>query len=507
MLNRLPLGAAVLSLAACGGGQSGLGPQTPVSVAPPAAAVVEAQSQTAAVVEAQSQTAVIAEAQSQGAITIWSENWPPYFRFDQTVHIGGGVIETVMPVGAPVSPYFHIPPVATRHDDTQVWHEKVRNGTSHSRLAAYLEADANANGGRLRRFGDTPPVIRAAEGTSEEHWDRLRGVIGLLNDSLPLDWRLLTSPDRVPVPAANEQPKDGEIVVIFSPYDAWPASVRAGNCENKVGCSWYWRNGSEILQGNVWIDYEDKEKASLRRIILHEIIHTLGRDHPDPYEFLESVMVPGKRENTGFRLSQLDRDALFAVYDRLEPGTRANAIYAELGPWEDVSEVLYGLLPIDGGNIRFGAVHRNGFTQPWANGPYPLRWLENNDTLFGSASWSGRLLGFTPQAEPVAGAAVLTVQLDALDGPRPHGSMDFTDLEQWAAGVSIGPIGTGEMWGDGDLHYSMEVSANSFWRIRDDEHPGDDGLVRGSFVGVAHEGMVGTLVRDDLNAAFGGTRD
>ena len=386
----------------------------------------------------------------------------------------------------------------------------VHNGTSHARLTAYLKADANADGGQLHRFGDTPPVIRVAEGTSEDHWRQVKFAVRLLNDSLPHDWQLqidYASDGRVPFPTANEKPKDGEIVVTFSPYADWPASVRSGNCEGKAGCAWSWRNGSEMTQGNVWVDYEDRETATLRKIILHEIIHILGRNHPDSYEFPESVMRPGTRENTGFILSQLDRDALFAVYDRLQPGTRANAIYTELGPWEDVSDVLYGLLPIDGGNIRFGAVHRNGLTQPWANGPYPDEWLKNNNALRGSASWSGRLLGFTPQAEPVAGAAALAVQLDTLDGPEPHGSMDFTDLEQWAAGVSIGPIGTGAMWGDGDLHYPMKVSGNSFWRIWDDEHPGDDGTVWGSFVGVAHEGMAGTLRRDDLNAAFGGTRD
>ena len=483
MSNRFVFAAtAALSLAACGGGP---GPQTPASLAP--------------------QTAAIAEAQPQSQGATWTENWSPYFRFDQTVHMGGGVIETIAPVRGSVSPYFHVPPVATRHDDTQVSHEKVRNGTSHSRLAAYLEADAAAGEGRPHRFGDTPPVIRVTEGTSEEHWRQVKFVVRLLNDSLPHDWRLQLSDDRVPVLVANEKPTVGEIIVTFVPVADWPASVRTGGCQNVSGCAWSWWSSSEITRGNVWIDDEGLEKAGLQRMIAHEILHVLGRNHPDAYEFPESVMKSRRYENYGFILSQLDRDALFAVYDRLEPGT--NATYAELGPWEDASDFLYGLLPIPGGNIRFGAVHRNGLTQPWANGPYPDRWLENNDTLSGSASWSGRLLGFTPSAEPVAGAAALTVQLDALDGPEPHGSMDFTDLEQWAAGVTIGPIGTGAMWGDGDLHYPMKVSANSFWRIWDDEHPGDDGTVWGSFVGVAHEGMAGTLRRDDLNAAFGGTRD
>ena len=125
--------------------------------------------------------------------------------------------------------------------------------------------------------------------------------------------------------------------------------------------------------------------------------------------------------------------------------------------------------------------------------------MENNAALSGSASWSGRLLGFTPSAEPVAGAAALNVRLASLTG-----RMAFTDMEKWHTGETIGATGTGTRWGDGDLHYPMKVSGNSFWRTWDS---GDDGVVEGTFLGVAHEGMAGTLKRDDLTAGFGGTRD
>ena len=92
----------------------------------------------------------------------------------------------------------------------------------------------------------------------------------------------------------------------------------------------------------------------------------------------------------------------------------------------------------------------------------------------------------------------MVVQLNTLTG-----DLDFTDMERWETGAAPGQIGTGTRWGDGDLHYAIEVTGNSFWRTWES---GDAGAVRGTFIGVAHEGMAGTLKRDDLDAAFGASR-
>ena len=62
-------------------------------------------------------------------------------------------------------------------------------------------------------------------------------------------------------------------------------------------------------------------------------------------------------------------------------------------------------------------------------------------------------------------------------------------------------MATGPRWGDGDLRYGIEVGGNRFWATS-----GDDGIVDGAFFGVAHEGMGGVVRREDLTAAFGGSR-
>ena len=171
-------------------------------------------------------------------------------------------------------------------------------------------------------------------------------------------------------------------------------------------------------------------------------------------------------------------------------------IYLALGDWEDRSVVVGGVSDIPGGTVAFGAAEMNGHVQAWSSGPTPWEWPEDNETLRGSARWSGRLVGLTPGAEPVAGAADLSIRLATLDG-----RLDFTGLESWTADTAPGAVGTGSRWGDGELRYGIEVGGNRFWATS-----GDDGIVDGSFFGIAHEGMGGVVKREDLTAAFGGSR-
>ena len=53
----------------------------------------------------------------------------------------------------------------------------------------------------------------------------------------------------------------------------------------------------------------------------------------------------------------------------------------------------------------------------------------------------------------------------------------------------------------GNVGYSVGIRGNTFVRTG-----GDDGIVPGIFVGPQHQGMGGTLERDDLAAGFGGVR-
>ena len=90
----------------------------------------------------------------------------------------------------------------------------------------------------------------------------------------------------------------------------------------------------------------------------------------------------------------------------------------------------------------------------------------------------------------------MVMQLETL-----RGSLAFTDMEKWPARQNLGEVGTGTTWGDGDLHYDLEVAGSVFRQTG-----GDAGTISGMFFGRNHENVGGTLRRTDLAAGFGAER-
>ena len=299
----------------------------------------------------------------------------------------------------------------------------------------------------------------------------------------------------------------GEVHIRFDApanHTYWLTTHRdgSGNLVHQGGIVWFGRDfvphGRPTLFGLVdELDYEQSAEG----ILVHEILHAMGfLDHPD----MASVISYDRELSDysglpGHYMYPLDREGVLAAYTRLKRGTRAADIATELGPWSDTSTHVRGILDLPSqGEVAFGAAHRNGFVQPWAYGPASEAGLFDNAALSGTARWEGRLLGLTPQAAVVAGDANLTVELSSLTG-----RIDFTELEAWAAGQAPGAVGTGTMWGDGDLRYGIQVTGSTFIQ----SGSGDAGTVTGMFIGSAQDGMGGTLERDDLAAGFGGVRD
>ena len=422
-------------------------------------------------------------------------------------------------VGADVAPPADSLTEAALHGDARVSHGSAQDGVGAAELIAYLEADSTPpetgeEDGMpadtiievpLLRFRADPPTFYVADGTPPELVDETVRVVQAINAALPQDWQLGFSPD--PAPAGAPEPADDDILVAFAPQEDWqtdavpPDGEDIGLAEPKYSIEQTGNPAAplkiEIAAGRVFVDHTRTEGLERLGVIAHEIIHLLGRNHVDANRFPRTIMVDGGSEELSEHiLYPLDREALLAVYGRLEPGTAPGDFATELGDWADTSLHVRGTVDIEGGEIAFGAALRNGLAQPWASGPSPHATLADNTALSGSVSWSGRLLGLTPDAEAVAGAADLSVDLATLTG-----SADFTALEQWAADAPPGALGTGTMWHDGDLGYAIEVRGNTFVQTG-----GDDGTVTGAFFGPAHEGMGGVLERDDLSAGFGGTR-
>ena len=347
------------------------------------------------------------------------------------------------------------------------------------------------------------PVLRLAEGTSDEHTAYALHAAALINSTLPHDKRILIGPEAPSLVSVDTIP-DGQIFIDFAEKPDWISSSEA-SAIHAPSYAYEWDPTSQrwkikgMRAGHVWVDPDAfHSQAEFVRVLVHETLHALGlRGHSLVDQFPESILrnTYSTILPTDNHVPMIDADGLLAIYTRLAPGAEPETLSAtSLEPWENESLRMHGELDAPVG-AAFGVAFRNDLARPWAFGPEPLSLIAENQELHGDATWTGALLGFTPKGSSVAGDAEITVDLGPLTGRA-----DFTDLEEWSS-PKWQDAGQWSMWGDGDLGYTIAVSGNT---IR--ETGGDEGVLTGSFVGRQHEGAVGTLERPDLSAAFGGSK-
>ena len=409
-------------------------------------------------------------------------------------------------IGGDVRPPLSSLSPAGTHNGAAVSTGRVRDGESAERVRDYLDIFAihwSSVDVQLQTF-NMKPVIRIRESTSDRFIDDIVKTVQLINTALPHGHRITISRERAPHSAEPECVGDtcsydvnyvpqGQIFVGVGPQREWAIYDQTG--ERVLGITNPSRGiGGRPPASTIWIDSEVAENnpVYIRISLAHEILHVLGMyGHPELQDF-QSVMntfVSWDRTNQVYHLETIDVDGLHAVYTRFYDGSHyVDFDPNDLGPWTDVSFHLRG----DMDDVSFGASSRNGLIQPWAHGPGP----STNLSGMGSASWAGRLLGFTSESESIAGTADLTINLRTL-----RGRIDFTGLEHWGVNATPGSIGSGQIWGDGDLRYSVIVRGNTF-----NQTGGDAGEVTGAFFGAQHEGMGGVVERSDMSAGFGGTR-
>lgn len=376
------------------------------------------------------------------------------------------------------SPLNQLPSVGARRDSV-VRYGTLNDGVGRATVSAYL-SEAALFGDAVSRFA-AAPVLRVSTTATERERRIIREAVDAVNLSLPPGYRI----------GAGQQ------VGVF-PTDVVEIKF--------VSCAEYGRCGQAAASTATRVSRDANERQTERHAVIsiaretnayrddwqatvltaHELLHALGIDFHVSERF-DSIMHAGNHYAyaTPSFLTPLDREALNALYRRLEPGDGPD----DFGAWSSSSLHIAG----NGPHANFGVAMRNGYAEPWAHGPAPTTALADNRSLSGSATWDGDLLGLTPNAEAVAGDAEISVTLATLTGRA-----DFTDLEVWAANTAPGAAGTGSQWLDGDLGYTIAVEGATFRKTG-----GDAGRLMGIFTGSRHQGAAGTLERSDLTAAFG----
>ena len=398
-------------------------------------------------------------------------------------------------IGSDVKPPLNQLSTVEEHGEASISYGRVQDGVSAERVLDYLKRHVPHPQATLDTF-QLQPAIRLGTQSDPHYTEDVVRVVQFINSYLPYDKRILFSSDPLEWPTLVSENENeivyetglprGVILMNVLPVNQWPEEERPPS--GVVGLSTVYLNSARIYVDPVL-------SPNLGKVIAHEILHVLGMaEHVD----LPSVMNTSRSVvRGGYVLFPLDQHGLTAAYTVFSRGTPGSELTVEnMGSWTDVSAHVRGDIRIGDEEISFGASSRNGLIQPWAHGQSPETNLADNQALSGSASWSGRLLGFTSDSQSLAGAVDLTINLGTL-----RGQIDFTGLEYWGVHAAPGAIGSGTQWNDGDLRYSVIVRGNSFVQTG-----GDAGEVTGMFFGPNHEGMGGVVERAGMSAGFGGTR-
>jgi hypothetical protein len=378
-------------------------------------------------------------------------------------------------------------------DNITIRYGRTDDGAGEETVSAYLSEAATA----LTRW-ETAPVVTYGGHATGKDYARLVRAVQIVNTVLPVGVKM-----RIASSSPLSDPENG-IHVDFVLRSDFPNP-------NAWGDATTFSEGSRITHARIRINEAYAvvpEPSSLGPafnapawgieqvnregtiVLVHELMHALGIQRHASQAF-DSIMegtveIYKTEQDIPQPLSLLypvDREAVRALY--INGGD-----FTQFGPWKSSSLHIHG----NGAHAGFGVALRNGYAEPWAYGYLPDMDLGANGELSGNVTWDGLLLGLTPDGGAVAGDARIGVDLGTMSGRA-----DFTELETWSS--EPGQPGTGQQWHDGDLGYTIAVRGNTFA-----ETGGDDGTLTGIFTGSGHEGVAGTLERQDLTAAFGGER-
>ncbi len=385
--------------------------------------------------------------------------------------------------GMPMPP--HTPPIPDPRVPVDMNNDDFGYSTAtiQAAMQTYVRQHSNARWSPMVQ----PPVIRPAVGTSADILGALVLAVDAMNAWLPYDQHIRIGD---PVARFMHDPRlvaTGEILLgetVATP-DLDPLTLGYARSD-------YTADGQSLRAGTISLLPSLRSKPFQERFytVMHEMLHTMGLyGHLDPQAFPDSLM--GHTITDKNYLPVFDGLTLLMGYTQLRPGSSAPAIdAANLGPWAENTPTLAGR--IKACDCFFVADLIGGHAVSWFTGD-PQGIAVQNLGPTGTASWVGKMVGWTTAQEAVWSDMNLDVNLASFNGTSLDGQVEFDNISLYESGTQ---------WGDGELAYDIDVLDVYF---RSGRH-NPDGYVFGLFSGPALEGAVGTLEHPGLTGAFGGTR-
>lgn len=395
---------------------------------------------------------------------------------------GSGSGPRAMPDLPPPSLPAFTPPVPDPRVPVEQNNERWQYSTAYIKTALQIYT-AETNGETWRPFVQ-PPVIRPAPDLSLEVLGALLVAVDAINAWLPYDQHL-----RIGEPAPfTRDPDDvatGEILLgesLVPLRGLHPNTL--GQARGRTTAEGT-RAGTILLTSTL----QTKPLETMFETLVHELLHTLGLwGHLDPADFPDSLMSATTSGN--IYLPVVDGLTLLMGYTQLRPDATAAEIAAtDLGRWAEHPDAMSGV--VEACNCAFGADLLGGHAVSWFIGDRPVIAVQDLGS-FGTATWTGKMVGWTPDQDAVWSDLTIDVDLDSYDGIALQGEVGFDKIAHYD---------TGTQWGSGELDYDIYV-ADFYFRSENTT----DGYVFGAFAGTNLEGAVGTLEHPELTGAFGGVR-
>lgn len=334
-----------------------------------------------------------------------------------------------------------------------------------------------------------PPVIRPAVGTSNEVLGALVLAVQAMNAWLPYDQHLRIGPS-APFTRDPAHVTTGEIILNESsvPLPDLSHDTLGYAQSDYTADGQYLRAGTIVLTSTL----QSYPEAQVINVLLHEMLHTMGMYvHLSPETFPDTIMTPTVTDDV--YLPPFDGLTLLMGYTQLRPNSSAAEIAAtDLGPWAENTPALLGRIEACG--CTFGADLIGGHAVSWIAGE-PSGMFVQDLGLTGTATWVGKMVGWTTSQEAVWSDMNLDVSLDSFNGTYLDGQVAFNNISFYESGAR---------WDDAELAYDIFVDGASPYFTSRLDNP--EGYVFGAFAGTNLEGAVGTLEHPELTGAFGGGR-